>query len=139
MLAKIRAAFAAVLAWLTEPRRQAIYLVLSTTATSLVTFGVMTDSEAEQYIKLGALALQGLVLLLQLVNMSAATLGNWFTTKGRTILYSGAVALAGIGVALGWFPDSAAAQTLTIVSVVLTNIGAVVSVLQIGSGLTQAK
>lgn len=118
--------------WFTPERRQAVYLATAALATLLTSTGVITDTDASQYLILASLAIQALAAILQLSNLSGPQVAGWFTRAGRATIYAGAVAVAGAGVALGWFTDAAAADALSILSASLTAFSSVLAVLTLG-------
>lgn len=115
--------------WFTAARRQAIYVAAAAIVPVLVLAGIITDKQTEFVLTIVSVALQVLTGVLALLNLSPAQAGEWFVTGGRAAVYALAVAAAPAAVGLGWITEDQGANVLTIISVGLTVLGALIGVI----------
>lgn len=114
--------------WFSASRRQAIYVAVAAIVPVLVLTGIITDSQTEFVLTIAAVVLQVIAAVLALLNLSVAQAGEWFVSAGRATIYTLAVAAAPAAVGLGWISEAQGANALTIVSVGLTVLAAVIGV-----------
>lgn len=114
--------------WFTAQRRQAIYVAVAGIVPVLVLSRVITDAQTEFVLTITSVVLQVFAGLLQLFNLTPGEAADQFITSGRAAIYTLAVAAAPAAVGLGWITDAQSANVLTIVSVGLTVLGAIIGV-----------
>lgn len=116
-------------AWFTAQRREAIYVAVAAIVPVLVLTRVIEPGQSEFVLTLVTVVLQVAAALLALLNLTPAQAGDWFVTRGRAAIYGLAVLAAPAAVGLGWLSDTSASDVLTIVSVGLTVLGAIIGVI----------
>lgn len=116
-------------AWFTAARRQAIYVAAASIVPVLVLTGLITDEQTEFVLTIVSVVLQVIAGLLALFNLTPVEAGEWFVTAGRAAIYSLAVAAAPAAVGLGWITEAQGANVLTIISVGLSVLGAIIGVI----------
>lgn len=117
--------------WLSAQRRQAIYVAVAAIVPVLVLTGTIGDNQTEYVLTITSAALQSIAGVLALLNLSAAQAGEWFVTAGRAAIYALAAAVAPAAIGLGWITEVQGTNVLTIVSVGLTVLGAVIGVIYV--------
>ncbi len=114
--------------WFTAKRRQSVYAAVAAIVPVLVMTGTITDDQTQFVLKIASAVLSVIAGLLQLVNLSPAEVGREFLTSGRAAIYTLAMTAAPAAVGLHWISTEQSAHVLTIVSVGLTVLSAILGV-----------
>ena len=117
--------------WFSAQRRQAIYVAVAAVVPVLVLLGVITDDQTEFVLTIASVVLQVIAGILALLNLSATQIAEKFIAGGRAAIYTLATVAAPAAVGLGWITESQGANVLTIVSVGLTVLAAIVGVIHL--------
>lgn len=115
--------------WFTEDRRQAVYVAVAAIVPVLVLTRTITEDQTEHVLTVVSVVLQVVAGVLALLNLTPRQAGEWFITAGRGALYALAALMAPAAVGLGWITEEQSVSVLTVVSVVLTALAAIVGVI----------
>lgn len=114
--------------WLTPGRRQAIQAASATIVTALTTIGLITGGQAQAITTLIAQILAAAIAALALTHLDRTQQATWLQANLRATVYALALAAAGVAMAFNLVGQDQVEEILTVISVVLTILQALVSI-----------
>ena len=123
----MRHALAALAAWFTPARRQAIYVAVGALTPILIYTRTITEGQVESVLTITSVALQGFAGILALINLNTRQVASWFITTGRAAIYAAAVLVAPAASNLGWINPETAENWLAILSMSLTALASLLA------------
>lgn len=114
-----------------EVNRQKAYGVAAAIGTMLITMGLATETQVGLGLQLVGWTLSVVAAVLMLTRINWQQRLDWWTAKGRAMVYGGGVTLLSIGLGFGWWTDSDVALYTALLGQAINILAAVIAMLTI--------